>query len=95
MVSAGARWMSSVLISRSEPCFVNCFVNSSQLTQADRYTTGYLGAEADRVPERAAAANPMTYSRPPTLDDVTGQVINSACLTQSPTEQIAPCVGGS
>jgi hypothetical protein len=35
------------------------------------------------------------YSWPPTLDDVTGQVINSACLTQSPTEQIAPCVGGS
>jgi hypothetical protein len=34
-------------------------------------------------------------SWPPTLDDVTGQVINSACLTQSPTEQIAPCDGGS
>ena len=29
-VSAGARWMSSVLISRSEPCFVNCFVSSSR-----------------------------------------------------------------
>ena len=34
-----------------------------QLVQADQYTTGYLGAEVDRVPERAAAANPMTYLR--------------------------------
>jgi acetyl esterase/lipase len=34
-----------------------------QLAQADRYTTGYLGAEVERVPQRAAAANPMTYLR--------------------------------
>jgi acetyl esterase/lipase len=32
-----------------------------QLAQADHYTTGYLGAEVGRVPERAAAANPLTY----------------------------------
>jgi acetyl esterase/lipase len=35
----------------------------TQLAQADQYTTGYLGAEVDRVPERAAAANPMSYLR--------------------------------
>jgi hypothetical protein len=27
---SAARWMSSILISRSEPCFVNCFVSSSR-----------------------------------------------------------------
>jgi acetyl esterase/lipase len=34
-----------------------------QLADADRFTTGYLGADVDRVPQEAAAANPTTYVR--------------------------------
>jgi acetyl esterase/lipase len=34
-----------------------------QLAEADGYTTGYLGAEVDRVPQEAATANPITYLR--------------------------------
>jgi len=34
-----------------------------QLAEADRYTTGYLGADVDRVPRKAATANPITYLR--------------------------------
>jgi hypothetical protein len=40
-------------------------------------------------------ANLTADSWSPTLNNVTGQVINSACLTTSPTEQIALCVSGS
>lgn len=32
-----------------------------RLAEADGYTTGYLGADVDRVPQEAAAANPITY----------------------------------
>jgi acetyl esterase/lipase len=35
-----------------------------QLADADRFTSGYLGADVDRVPQEAAMANPMTYVRP-------------------------------
>lgn len=35
-----------------------------QLAEADRFTTGYLGADVDRVPQEAALADPMTYLRP-------------------------------
>ena len=35
-----------------------------QFAEADGYTTGYLGADVDRVPQEAAAANPITYLRP-------------------------------
>ena len=42
---------------------------SPQLVEADRYTTGYLGADVDRVHQRAVEANPLTYlgaaSKPP------------------------------
>jgi hypothetical protein len=48
-----------------------------------------------RWPQERSDVDLTADSWPPTLNDVTGQVINSACLTQSPTEQIAPCVGGS
>jgi acetyl esterase/lipase len=34
---------------------------SPQLAEADRYTSGYLGADVDRVPQEAAKANPLTY----------------------------------
>lgn len=32
-----------------------------QLAEGDRFTTGYLGADVDRVPQEAAMADPMTY----------------------------------
>ncbi|HEY0812824.1 MAG TPA: alpha/beta hydrolase, partial [Pseudonocardia sp.] len=35
-----------------------------QMTDADRFTTGYLGADVDRVPQEAASADPITYVRP-------------------------------
>ncbi len=35
-----------------------------QLAQADRHMTGYLGADVDTVPQRAAESNPVTYLRP-------------------------------
>jgi acetyl esterase/lipase len=35
-----------------------------QLAEADRYTTGYLGADVERVPQVAATADPITYVRP-------------------------------
>jgi hypothetical protein len=38
---------------------------------------------------------PSIKLEPPTLNNATGQVINRACLTPSPTEQIAPCGSGS
>jgi acetyl esterase/lipase len=38
--------------------------HTPQLAEADGYTTGYLGADVDRVPQEAAAANPITYLRP-------------------------------
>jgi acetyl esterase/lipase len=34
-----------------------------QLAEADGYTTDYLGADVDRVPQEADAANPITYVR--------------------------------
>jgi acetyl esterase/lipase len=34
-----------------------------QLAEADGYTTGYLGADVDQVPQEADAANPITYLR--------------------------------
>jgi acetyl esterase/lipase len=34
-----------------------------QLADADRFTTGYLGADVERVPHEATAANPTTYVR--------------------------------
>lgn len=34
-----------------------------QVAEADRYTTGYLGADVDTVPQRAAESNPITYVR--------------------------------
>ena len=46
-------------------------------------------------PHERSNANITADSWPPTLNNVTGQVIKSACLTPSPTEQIALCVGGS
>jgi len=35
-----------------------------QLAEADRFTTGYLGADVDRVPQEAAMADPVTYVGP-------------------------------
>jgi hypothetical protein len=46
-------------------------------------------------PHERSNANLTADSWSPTLNNVTGQVINSACLTPSPTEQIALCVSGS
>ncbi len=34
-----------------------------QLTDAERFTTGYLGADVEQVPQEAAAANSTTYLR--------------------------------
>ena len=34
-----------------------------QLVEAERFTTGYLGQDVDGVPDRAAAANPISYVR--------------------------------
>ena len=46
-------------------------------------------------PHEPSNANITANSWPPTLNNVTGQVIKSACLTPSPTEQIALCISGS
>ncbi len=48
-----------------------------------------------RPPHERSNANITADSWPPTLNNVTGQVIKSACLTPSPPEQIALCVSGS
>ena len=46
-------------------------------------------------PHERSNANITADSWSPTLNNVTGQVIKSACLTPSSTEQIAVCVSGS
>lgn len=35
--------------------------HTPQLAEADGFTTGYLGADVDRVPQLAEAANPLSY----------------------------------
>jgi acetyl esterase/lipase len=64
-VEAVVEWYGPIDLARRESQYraggSDCPV--PQFVEADGYTTGYLGADVDRVPEEAAAANPITYVR--------------------------------
>jgi acetyl esterase/lipase len=65
-VQAVVEWYGPVDLARRESQYraggSDC--PAPQFAEADAYTTGYLGADVDRVPQEAAAANPITYLRP-------------------------------